>query len=70
MEMSLHREWVVLKRLKTPLRNIKMAPNSNFAKIPSAKWLFLYNLFAVAQFQTQNPSSRQLCKQTTTIVVV
>ena len=26
MKMSLHRRWVVLKRLKTPLRNIKMAP--------------------------------------------
>ena len=26
IKMSLHREWVVLKSLKTPLRNIKMAP--------------------------------------------
>ena len=26
MKMSLHRGWVVLKSLKTPLRNIKMAP--------------------------------------------
>ena len=24
---SLHRGWVVLKSLKTPLRNIKMAPS-------------------------------------------
>ena len=27
MKMSLRRGWVVLKSLKTPLRNIKMAPN-------------------------------------------
>ena len=26
MKISLCREWVVLKSLKTPLRNIKMAP--------------------------------------------
>ena len=26
MKMSLHRGWVVLKSLKTPLRNIKMVP--------------------------------------------
>ena len=26
MKMSLRRGWVVLKSLKTPLRNIKMAP--------------------------------------------
>ena len=26
MKMSLHRAWVVLKMLKIPLRNIKMAP--------------------------------------------
>ena len=27
MKMSFCREWVVLKILKTPLRNIKMSPN-------------------------------------------
>ena len=27
MKISLHRGWVVLKSLKTPLGNIKMAPN-------------------------------------------
>ena len=27
MKISLHRGWMVLKSLKTPLRNIKMAPN-------------------------------------------
>ena len=29
MKMSLCRGWVVLKSLKTPLRNIKMAPNTD-----------------------------------------
>ena len=29
MKMSLHMGWVVLKSLKTPLHNIKMAPEAN-----------------------------------------
>ena len=29
VKMSLRREWVVLKSLKTSLRNIKMVPNQN-----------------------------------------
>ena len=31
--MSLRKWWVVQKRLKTPLRNIKMAPRSEILKI-------------------------------------
>ena len=34
MKMSLRRGWVVLKSLKTPLRNIKMAPKIT---VPSKK---------------------------------
>ena len=30
--MSLRRGWVVLKSLKTPLRNIKMVPKVKFAR--------------------------------------
>ena len=32
MEMSLRRGWVVLKSLKTPLRNIKTAPTAEVDK--------------------------------------
>ena len=43
MKMSLPRGWVVLKSLKTPLRNIKMTPKpanlcKNLATLP-ASWL-------------------------------
>ena len=44
MKMSLSRGWVVLKSLKTPLRNIKMVPYVNFQtvrKIPQFFFGFL-----------------------------
>ena len=40
VKMSLRR-WVVQKSLKTPLRNIKMAPNFTGMKIKSFEWLKL-----------------------------
>ena len=38
MKMSLRMGWVVLKSLKTPLRNIKMAPKQEYLIMEERKF--------------------------------
>ena len=42
IKMSLPRGWVVLKSLKTPLRNIKMGPNGEPSKAGTYGPLFWF----------------------------
>ena len=39
MKMSLHKGWVVQKSLKTPLRNIKMAPYKKIPQIEANEYI-------------------------------